>query len=64
MATWLLIILLGGGAYGVKYLEFPSKQACDAAATAMQSAGTKAVCVEGGKPILEPQVVATPAKPL
>jgi hypothetical protein len=59
--TWLLILMIGGGTGNVKYVEFPTKQTCEAAVAAINDKsgiGWRVVCVEGGKPIPETRGVA------
>lgn len=58
MNTWLLILTITGISPTFKYIEFPSRELCIKAVTTLtENAGFKAVCVEGGKPILEPKTV-------
>lgn len=60
MTSWLMIIFLAGVPEQVKYIEFPNKQSCETAMMIVNDRGRgRAVCVEGGKPILEPVVVGT-----
>ena len=58
--------MIGGGAGNVKYIEFPTKQACETAMNAVNDksgVGWRTVCIEGGKPIPETRgVSATPEK--
>jgi len=59
--TWLMIIMIGGTAGNVKYVEFPTKLACDTAVASVNDKsgpGWRTVCVEGGKPIPETRGVS------
>lgn len=52
--TWLLVLMISTGS--VKYIEFPTKQACEAAAAIINDKsqpGWRPACIEGGKPVPE-----------
>jgi hypothetical protein len=61
---WLLVMIFVMNGYGTaKYIEFPTKLACEAAAaTLKEKTRADAACVEGGKPIPESKGFSDPGK--
>ena len=59
---WLLVMVFVMNGYGTaKYIEFPTKQACEAAAAAIEAKTRMSpACIEGGKPIPEGRGTSTP----
>jgi hypothetical protein len=58
--TWLLILMIGPTG-AVKYIEFPTKLACEAAVVIINDKsgpGWRPLCIEGGKPIPETRGVS------